>query len=198
MRLRLTAKGTNKEILQSEVEMQIINLEILIPDCLVGYSDDESIEYLLSEIFKQKNYTLSTAESCTGGAISAKLTTISGASSYFKGGIVSYATQAKIEVLKVSETVIQKNSVVSHEVAKEMALNAQKMFQTNFAISTTGNAGPNKGDSNAEIGTIIIAIATPKEVFTEEFSFKQPREIVINRTVNKALEIIYKEILKNY
>ncbi len=198
VRLRLTAKGTNKEILQSEVEMQIINLEILIPDCLVGYSDDESIEYLLSEIFKQKNYTLSTAESCTGGAISAKLTTISGASSYFKGGIVSYATQAKIEVLKVSETVIQKNSVVSHEVAKEMALNAQKMFQTNFAISTTGNAGPNKGDSNAEIGTIIIAIATPKEVFTEEFSFKQPREIVINRTVNKALEIIYKEILKNY
>jgi nicotinamide-nucleotide amidase len=198
VRLRLTAKGMNKEILQSEVEMQIINLEILIPDCLVGYSDDESIEYLLSEIFKQKNYTLSTAESCTGGAISAKLTTISGASSYFKGGIVSYATQAKIEVLKVSETVIQKNSVVSHEVAKEMALNAQKMFQTNFAISTTGNAGPNKGDSNAEIGTIIIAIATPKEVFTEEFSFKQPREIVINRTVNKALEIIYKEILKNY
>ncbi len=198
VRLRLTAKGTNKEILQSEVEMQIINLEILIPDCLVGYSDDESIEYLLSEIFKQKNYTLSTAESCTGGAISAKLTTISGASSYFKGGIVSYATQAKIEVLKVSETVIQKNSVVSHEVAKEMALNAQEMFQTNFAISTTGNAGPNKGDSNAEIGTIIIAIATPKEVFTEEFSFKQPREIVINRTVNKALEIIYKEILKNY
>jgi len=82
-------------------------------------------------------------------------------------------------------------------VAEAMVLNIQKIMKTDYAIATTGNAGPNKGDADAEVGTVIVAIATPKGVETEEFNFGQPREKVIDRAVNKALEKIYKEILKN-
>ncbi len=98
----------------------------------------------------------------------------------------------------ISQEKINKFSVVSTQVAEEMATQVQKKFKTNFAIATTGNAGPNKGDANAEVGTVFIAIATPKGVFSEKFNFGQPREKVIDRALNQALEMIYKEILKNY
>jgi nicotinamide-nucleotide amidase len=110
---------------------------------------------------------------------------------------VAYSNQIKIDVLKVNLDTIRQFSVVSNEVAKEMALNCRSIFNTDYAIATTGNAGPTKGNSEAEIGTVCIAIATPNEVFVEEFNFGQPREKVIDRAVNKALEWLYKEISKN-
>ncbi len=124
------------------------------------------------------------------------LTEVPGASQYFKGSVVSYASQAKIDVLNISEAIVEKYSVVSAEITEAMALSVQQMMKTDYAIATTGNAGPNKGDSTAEIGTVFIAIATPKGVFSEEFNFGQPREKVMDRAVSKALELIYKEILK--
>ena len=111
---------------------------------------------------------------------------------------MSYATEAKVNVLGVTQEIIDEFSVVSKQVAEAMASQVKKIFQSDFAIAATGNAGPNKGDADAEVGTVFIAIATPKGVFSEEFNFGQPREKVIDRTVNKGLEIIYKEILKNY
>ena len=125
------------------------------------------------------------------------LTSVSGASNYFRGSVVSYATDTKISVLGVSADVIKEKTVVSHEVASAMAIGVQKVMKTDYAIATTGNAGPNKGDSNAEVGTVFIALATPNEIIVEEFNFGQPREKVIDRTVNKALEMLQKEILKN-
>ena len=196
VRLRLTARGNNKEILQNEIERQVQALDILIHDIIVGYNEDEPIEVVLGKLLTQKKLTLATAESCTGGKIAATLSAVSGASSYFKGSVVSYATQTKIDVLGVSKATIDKYSVVSSNVAKEMALGVQKLTQADYAIATTGNAGPSKGDADAELGTVFIAIATPNQVFIEEFNFGQPREKVIDRAVSKALELIYKEILK--
>ena len=92
---------------------------------------------------------------------------------------------------------IQKQSVVSAEVAKQMAINIKSIMKTDYAIATTGNAGPEKGDSAAEIGTVFIALATPDKVIVEEFNFGQPREKVIDRTVVQSLEMVRKEILKN-
>jgi len=92
---------------------------------------------------------------------------------------------------------IQKHSVVSAEVAKAMAISIQKLLQTDYAIATTGNAGPTKGDADAEVGTVFIALATAEEVVVQEFNFGQPREKVIDRTVNKSMELLQKEILKN-
>ncbi|MCU4188553.1 CinA family nicotinamide mononucleotide deamidase-related protein [Flavobacterium sp. HXWNR29] len=196
VRLRLTARGNNKEILQKEIEKQVQLLDLLIHDIIVGYNEDEPIEVVLGKLLTEKKLTLSTAESCTGGKIAATLSAVSGASNYFKGSVVSYASQTKIDVLGVSKETIDKYSVVSAEVAKEMVLGIQKLTQADYAIATTGNAGPAKGDSNAELGTVFIAIASPNDVFIEEFNFGQPREKVIDRAVGKALELIYKEILK--
>lgn len=196
VRLRLTARGTNLELLQNEIKKQVEMLDLLIHEIIVGYNEDEPIEVILGRLLTKDNLTLSTAESCTGGKIAALLTEVPGASKYFKGSVVSYASQAKVDVLHISEEILEKYSVVSAEITEAMALSVQQMMKTDYAIATTGNAGPSKGDSDAEIGTVFIAIATPNGVFSEEFNFGQPREKVIDRAVSKALELIYKEILK--
>jgi nicotinamide-nucleotide amidase len=196
VRLRLTARGDNKELLQAAIAHQVQMLDVLIHEIIVGYNEDETIEVMLGRLMTEKGFTLATAESCTGGKIAAVLTAISGASNYFKGSVVSYATQTKIDVLGVSKNTIDKYSVVSAQVASEMALGIQKLTQVDYAIATTGNAGPAKGDSSVDLGIVFIAIATPTGVFVEEFNFGQPREKVIDRAVSKSLELVYKEILK--
>lgn len=197
VRLRLTARGTNETLLKESILKEIDKLEPLIGDIIVGYDEDETIEVVLARLLTQKQVSLSTAESCTGGKIAQLISAISGASAYFNGGVVAYSNQIKIDVLKVNPETIQKFSVVSKEVAQEMAINCRSIFNTDYAIATTGNAGPTKGNSAAEIGTVFIAIATPNEVLVEEFNFGQPREKVIDRAVNKTFEWLYKEISKN-
>jgi nicotinamide-nucleotide amidase len=197
VRLRLTARGTNETLLKESILKEIDKLEPLIGDIIVGYDEDETIEVVLARLLTQKQVSLSTAESCTGGKIAQLISAISGASAYFKGGVVAYSNQIKIDVLKVNPETIQKFSVVSKEVAQEMAINCRSIFNTDYAIATTGNAGPTKGNSDAEIGTVFIAIATPNEVLVEEFNFGQPREKVIDRAVNKTFEWLFKEISKN-
>ena len=196
VRLRLTARGTNEELLKNEIKQQVEKLDLLIHDIIVGYNEDEPIEVVLGRLLTEKKVSISTAESCTGGKIAATLSAVPGASNYFKGSVVSYATQTKINVLGIANEAVAKYGVVSAEVATEMAKSAQKIMASDYAIATTGNAGPTKGDEAAELGTVFIAIATPNEAFAEEFNFGQPREKVIDRAVSKALELIYKEILK--
>lgn len=196
VRLRLTARGNDEFILKEAIKKQIEILTPLIQDVIVGFEEDDSIEVVLSRIFKEKGLTIATAESCTGGKIGQMLAGISGASAYFKGSLVTYATQSKIDVLGVSKDAIEKYSVVSEEVVLEMVKNVKLIMHSDYAIATTGNAGPSKGDSDADLGVVFIAIATPEDVFVERFEFGQPREKVIDRAVNKAFEMVYKEILK--
>jgi nicotinamide-nucleotide amidase len=197
VRLRLSARGTNKEELEAALAENVKSLDLLINDIIVGFDDGDTIEVVVGKMLIKQNKTLSTAESCTGGKIAQVLTAIAGASSYFKGSVVSYGTQVKIDVLGIPESLINEYSVVSKEVVSAMALSIKKMMKTDYAIATTGNAGPSKGDSNAEIGTVFIALATPSEIIVEEFNFGQPREKVIDRAVIKSLELLQKEILKN-
>lgn len=196
VRLRLTARGNDETLLKEEIKRQVEKLDLLIHDIIVGYNEDEPIEVVLGRLLVEKKLTISTAESCTGGKIAATLSAVPGASNYFRGSVVSYATQAKIDVLEIDKNVIAKYGVVSAQVAKEMAKSVQKIMNSDYAIATTGNAGPTKGDEDAELGTVFIGIATPNDVFVEEFNFGQPREKVIDRAVSKGLELIYKEILK--
>lgn len=198
VRLRLTARGANEEILLTAIETEVAKLEPQIQDCLVGYEDDETLEVILGKLLAKENLTIATAESCTGGKIASLLASVPGASAYFQGSVVSYATLAKEDIIKIPAQIIQEHSVVSKEVAEAMSLGVQKLFKSDFAIATTGNAGPTKGEADAEVGTVFISVATPDGVFTEEFNFGQPREKVIDRAVNKGMELVYKEILKNY
>ena len=197
VRLRLSARGKDNNLLQKSLDDETAKLTRLIGDAIVGFEEDETLEVILGRQLNNVEKTISTAESCTGGKIAQVISSIAGASNYFKGSIVSYSTQSKIDVLKVSSEIIKAHSVVSAEVAIEMAKQAQLIFQSDYAIATTGNAGPTKGDADAEVGTVFIALATPNSVIVEEFNFGQPREKVIDRAVNKALEMARKEILKN-
>jgi nicotinamide-nucleotide amidase len=197
VRLRLTARGTNKQQLEESIAKNVQSLDAIIHDIIVGFEEEDTLEVVLGRLLKEKNKTIATAESCTGGKVAQLLTSVSGASSYFKGSIVSYATEVKVNVLGISEALITEHSVVSKEVASAMAMSVQKIMQTDYAIATTGNAGPTKGDADVEVGTVCIALATPKGVIVEEFNFGQPREKVIDRAVIKSLEMLQKEILKN-
>jgi len=197
VRLRLSARGTEKELLEKAIAENVISLTKIIGEIIVGFDEDETLETVVGKFLTQQKKTISTAESFTGGKIAQLLTSISGASNYFKGSVVSYATETKISVLGISEELIKEHSVVSAQVAKQMAINIKNIMKTDYAIATTGNAGPTKGDSNAEVGTVFIALATPTEVVVEEFDFGQPREKVIDRAVNKSMEMLRKEILKN-
>jgi len=197
VRLRLSARGTNKELLEKTIEEKVQSLTKIIGDIIVGFDEDETIEVVLGRLLTKHIKTISTAESCTGGKIAERITSVAGASNYFKGSVVCYATDTKVSILKVNPETIHNYGVVSSEVASEMASGIQKVMQTDYAIATTGNAGPTSEEGKAEVGTVFIAIATPNGVFSEEFNFGQPREKVIDRAVNKAFEIVMKEILKN-
>lgn len=197
VRLRLTARGTDEEFLKSNIDIEVKKLRDIIDDIIVGYDEEESIEVVIGRVLKQKGKTIAAAESCTGGRIAQMITSIPGSSAYFKGSTVAYATEAKVNILKVDQQLIDVFSVVSAKVAESMAARAKAIFGTDYAVSTTGNAGPHKGDSAVEVGTVFIGVATPKGVYSQKFEFGQPREKVIDRTASKALELIYQEILKN-
>lgn len=197
VRLRLSGRGRDKAKLEAALDEKVKSLDAIIHDIIVGFEEDETLEVVVGRILKKQNKTIATAESCTGGKIAEVLTSVSGSSKYFKGSVVSYATEVKINVLGISESLIEAHSVVSAEVVTAMALKVKEMMKTDYVIATTGNAGPTKGDSNAEIGVVFIALATPDGIIVEEFNFGQPREKVIDRATIKSLEMLQKEILKN-
>lgn len=196
VRLRLSGKSVDYDELVTAMNLQSERLFPLIEDIVYGLEDDQSLEEIVAKLLIDKNLTLSTAESFTGGMIAEKLTSLPGASGYFKGSVVSYATEAKINVLKVPAELVDKHSVVSAEVATAMAKGVKKLMKTDFAIATTGNAGPTKGDSNAEVGTVFIAVEGPTSQFVQEFQMGSTRERVVEKSVNKAFELLQKEILK--
>lgn len=197
VRLRLSAKGFDAQAIETEMEKQIQTVLPLIEDVFVGFEDDGDLEVLIAKQLVKLNKTLSVVESCTGGKLAETFTKNSGASAYFNGALVTYATQSKIDVLGVSESLIKEHSVVSAQVAEAMAQNCRKLYNTDYAIATTGNAGPTKGDADVAVGTVFIAIATKKQVYSQEFSLGNNRTRVINKAINKALELLQKEIFKN-
>ena len=194
VRLRLSARGPKKQALETALEEQLTKLHTLIGAIIVGYEEDSSLEQVIGELLVRKNKTLAVAESCTGGQIAALFTKKAGASRFFKGGAVTYATASKTALLDVDTTTMEKNSVTSKEVAEAMALGAQQKFKSDFAIATTGNAGPTKGDGVVEVGTVFIAIATPKGVSSERYTFSNSRERTIGKTVNKALQMLRESV----
>ncbi len=198
VRLRLSAKGFDEEEVREEVARQIENVLPLIKDVFVGYEDEEaSLEAIIGKELTKRKLTLATAESCTGGKLAETFTSKPGASAFFNGGLVVYATQSKIDVLGVPESLIEKHSVVSAEVVEAMAKNVRKVYKSDFGVATTGNAGPEKGDSEAEVGTVFIAVATKSKVVSYKLELGNHRVKVVNKAVNKVLEALQKEIFKN-
>ena len=197
VRLRLSAKGNDKNILEIEMDKLVSKLYKLLGKLIIGYETLNPIELEIGKKLIESGLTLSIAESLTGGLISSRLTSFSGSSKFFKGSIVSYSTFSKQNILGVNSESIKKYSVVSSQISNEMSLGVKKLLKSDYSISTTGNAGPTKGESNKNIGKIFISLATPNNVKSFEFDFGTNREKNINKTVNKALELLFNELSKS-
>ena len=195
VRLRLSAKGENKEIIEKVLDKKVDELYQLIPEIITGIDDDSSLEKRVGVLLKKSNKTISTAESITGGKIASTLVSVAGSSAYYKGSFVTYSAETKINLLGVSLETIKKHTVASKEVALEMARGVKEKLDTNYAIAVTGNAGPTTDHNDKSVGIVYIAFVSDDKEIVQEFDFGQPREKVINRTVSKSLEILQKEIL---
>ena len=197
VRLRLSSKNIDEVLLKNEVDNYMEELRFQLEDIAIGFEDETSVIDTIGRILNEKGHTLSMAESCTGGAIAEEITKHAGVSSFYRGSIIPYATELKTSILGVDAALIEKDNVVSIPVAEAMAIKASQLFKSDYAIATTGIAGPSKGDGNDEVGTVCIAIAGPNGVVSEKFLFGKVRERIIWKSVNKALEMLLKEISKN-
>jgi len=171
VKLRLTATGTDEDLLQIQLENEIQKLFPIIGENIIATSEDK-IEKILGEILSEKELTISTAESCTGGNLAQMLTSNPGSSKYFIGGVVAYATQKKTDILHVSEGTIERFTVVSREVAREMADGCQNLFKSDISLSTTGVAGPGKGEDGKDVGLVYYTINVNNE--SETFKLHLP------------------------
>lgn len=197
VRLRVMIRGNNQQKIAAELNGHLMKLENILGEFYGGYEGEHNLQAEIADQLTQKQLTLATAESCTGGNIAALFTGIPGASSYYRGGLVPYQTAMKTRILGVSEPLIRKFSVVSAEVAEAMARRAQEVFQADVAVATTGNAGPTKGDSDAEVGTVFIAVACRKKTEVREYHLGKLREKVVGKAVNEALVLLHQVILKS-
>lgn len=198
VRLRLSSRGENTAEIEERVQHKYDELEKMLADIAVGEDQEEGLIVYVADLLKKANLSVATAESLTGGRIAEHLTTIQGASQFFKGSTITYATECKTSVLGIPAHEIEENDVVSAYTAREMAKAAKKMFESDYAIATTGNAGPTKGDSKQPIGRVYIGIASPEGVQAYEFDLGKGRERVTQRAVNKSFELLRRDVLKNY
>ena len=195
VRLRLSSMGDDQLELKQKMQQKVEELRELVSDIYYGEESEGGLEARLGNRLKERGLSLATAESFTGGQIARQIISSPGASAYFKGSVVAYATEAKIRVLEVPTEMVERYSVVSEEVAVAMAKNIRAMLQSDFAIATTGNAGPEKGDSEVEVGQVFIAISGPERSYAAAYQMGKNRERITQKSVNKALEMIYQEIL---
>ena len=194
VRLRLSTKGIDAALLHSQVDAEVAKLRPLIEDVYYGEEEEEPIEVLIGKQLQKQGQTLALAESCTGGLIASRMTTHPGASAFFLGGGVTYATSSKTHLLGVSEAIIAKHGVVSAAVAEAMAKGAQQTLGSDYALATTGNAGPTALEGHADVGTVFIGLATPDGVESFRFVMGNNRERVMQKTVNKAFELLFKAL----
>lgn len=183
IRLRLSSYG---EATAEEMNQQIELLRPLISDYLLA-TEDLPLETILGNLLKQHGQTISTAESCTGGRLAAALNAQSGSSAYYMGSVVAYDNSIKEQVLGVKHTTLEEYGAVSEQTVREMAEGVRALMQTDYAIATSGIAGPTGGTADKPVGTVWIAWATPNDTYAKCFRLGTLREQITQRAVTTAL-----------
>lgn len=193
VKLRLSSKGTDRKQVQHAIDEQVEKLTQLIPQHIYS-TDNSNLEEVIGKMLLQQQATLATAESCTGGYIAHLITSISGSSAYFKGSVVSYANEIKIDELGVNPAAIEKHGAVSQQVVEQMAEGVLKKFKVDYAVATSGVAGPTGGTTEKPVGTVWIAVANKNGVVSKQFTFGKLRSVNIERSAVAALGML-REIL---
>lgn len=194
VRLRLSATGNDGNVLKELVEHEIEQLKQIIPEHIFGY-DDDTLAGAVGNLLLERNQNLAVAESCTGGYISHLITSVPGSSGWYNGGIVAYSNEIKQNLLGVSAKSIREFGAVSEQVVREMAEGAQKALQTDYAVATSGIAGPAGGTDEKPVGTVWIAVAGPSETVARKFVFGDNRERNIIRSAQTALQMLRNQLI---
>ena len=198
IRLRLTAEGDDKERLRALLNEQFQKLK----EAAGAYAftdEDLKMEEVVGRLLARLERKVATAESCTGGRIANLITSVPGSSRYFEGSMVSYSNEVKRDLLNVREDNLKRRGAVSEEVVSDMALNAMGLFDVDYAIATSGIAGPDGGTDQKPVGTVWIAVASPTRLATREFHFgsRTGRAQIVERAAHAALNMLRIEIEKD-
>ena len=194
VKLRLTIRGENKEALEKEAQPYFENLKELVKDILVA-DEDVPLEAAIGTILKERKKTMATAESCTGGYIAHLITSVPGSSEYYKGSVVSYANEAKENILGVKHETLQSVGAVSEETVLEMVEGVIKKMNVDYAVATSGIMGPDGGSAEKPVGTVWIAVGSKEKTEARKFNFRFDRERNIHQTSLTALNMLRKFIL---
>jgi nicotinamide-nucleotide amidase len=194
VRLRLSAYGSNQEALTHELNIIINELYACIGEYIFG-EEEESLANAVGKLLIKNKQTLATAESCTGGYLAHLITAISGSSAYYKGSILAYDNSIKENILHIDKSIIETHGAVSEACVMAMASQARKLLETDFAIATSGIAGPSGGSAEKPVGTVWIAIASPTRCIAKVFNMGDHRGRTIERTALMGLDLLRKELL---
>lgn len=189
IRLRLSAFGSDESVLQDEVDEQVKKLSTIIPDAIYGFGDDNLAD-VVGKLLRESKSKVSVAESCTGGLISSMITSVPGCSKWYKGSVVAYSNEVKINLLGVSETSINNLGAVSESVVIQMAEGAKIAMNSEYGIATSGVAGPDGGSEEKPVGMVWIAVSGPNETISKVFNFISSRDRTIQRASLTALDML--------
>ncbi|MBN2807399.1 MAG: competence/damage-inducible protein A [Prolixibacteraceae bacterium] len=189
VRLRLSAFGHDEQTLEKEVWAEIEQIKQIIPDAIFGY-DQDSLAGVVGHLLKMRGASLCTAESCTGGYLAHLLTSEVGSSAWYKGSVVAYANEVKTNVLGVDPKMIAEHGAVSQQVVEQMATNVRTLLNCDYALASSGIAGPDGGTPEKPVGSVWIALASPEQTISKWFTFTNNRERNIIRSAQTALDML--------
>ena len=193
IKLRLTGRGDNSRYIENLINEKVGELYSIIPQYIFA-EDEESMEITIGKLLIARNKTIGTAESCTGGNISTLITSVPGSSKYFKGSIVAYDNSIKTGLLGVNESLLTKFGAVSQQVVEAMAIGARRELKVDYAIATSGVAGPSGGTESKPVGTVWIAVSSEKRTVSQKLRLGADRKNNITRSSLSAINLAIKEI----
>ncbi len=197
VRLRLSVSNANNyKDIEAVIEDELSKLRIILGNAIVAENDMRAVEITAQKLMLSNN-TLATAESCTGGAIAQEITAIAGSSQYFKGGIVAYSNEIKVNILDIDPESIAQYGAVSCEVVTQMVENVRLKFNSNYAIATSGIAGPSGGTEAKPVGTVWIAVSDGNKTMAREYHFSKMRHLNIDRSVQAGF-LLLNELIESY
>ena len=194
IKLRMTGKGTDLSILEEQMSVQAGELYKIIPEYIYG-ENEVSLEKVVGDLLKERNQTVCTAESCTGGELAHLLTGIAGSSAYYKGSVIAYADTVKTQILSVPDHLLSHYGAVSEEVVSYMANGARKLMDADYCVATSGIAGPDGGSELKPVGTLWMSVASEKGTVSEKRVFGTDRSSNIKRFSLAALNLLRKQII---
>ncbi len=196
VRLRLTARGDNEDVLNEQLDIWKAELEKIVGYAVAGY-DDDTMPVAIGRMLTEQGVTLGIAESCTGGYLSHLMTTVSGSSAYFEGSVIVYSYDLKVKLLDVSKNMLDTEGAVSEKCVKEMVTGTLDALNVDIAIAISGIAGPNGGTPEKPVGTVWIAVGNRYETITYKISLDRGRLKNIEYAANTALNLLRKFLLQN-